>query len=180
VGASPNLIDSATFAPGRNRGTDPYGVCDVESAWAPDEYRLNGTVTYDFAVLNLAADCDTIGEQTGTFGLFARSGSFARVRSTVQGYPGEAVFGTQKRMRGKIFRSQMRLVFYPMDTSGGQSGSPLWKQKASGDCVGPCGLAVHGYGTDPGSGGVWHDHNAAIRLTPYRVGQILDIAAQND
>ena len=141
---------------------------------------MNGTVTYDFAVLNLDSDCDAIGTQTGTFGLFARTGSYAQVRATVQGYPGEATFGTQKRMRDKIFRSQKRLVFYPMDTTGGQSGSPVWKQKASGDCVGPCGLAVHGYGIDPGSSGVWHDNNAGIRLTPFRIGQILDIAGQND
>lgn len=178
--ASGEPLSPSTFAPGRDRATDPFGTCEVEGAWAPPEYVEEGRIPFDFAVLNLADGCDAIGVQTGTFGLFARSGSFAGVRSTVQGYPGEAVFGTQKRMRGTIARSQKRLIFYPMDTTGGQSGSPLWRQKASGACTGPCALAVHGYGVDSADPGIWRNHNAGIRLTPYRIGQILDIAGQND
>ena len=51
---------------------------------------------------------------------------------------------------------------------------------SAGDCVGPCGLAVHGYGIDSEATGVWFDHNAGVRLTAFRIGQILDIAGQND
>jgi V8-like Glu-specific endopeptidase len=134
--------------------------------------------------MNLGPECATIGLQTGTFGLFTRPDSFAAVRAIVQGYPGDPqttlVQGAQKKMKGKIFRSQRRLVFYPMDTTGGQSGSPVWRWRLSGACTGPCVMAVHGYGTDPVATGVWHTNNAGIRLSPYRLGQVLDIAAQND
>ena len=34
--------------------------------------------------------------------------------------------------------------------------------------------------SDPVSTGVWHDNNAGIRLTAFRLGQVLDIAGQND
>jgi glutamyl endopeptidase len=186
-GPLPHLIESGTFYPGRNRGVDPFGGCEVESAWGPSQYSVDGAAAFDFAVLNLAPDCAALGTQTGTFGLFTRAGSMARVKANVQGYPGDMEprgttrwFGTQKRAHGKIFRSQRRLVFYPMDTTGGQSGAPVWRARANGDCVGVCAMAVHAYGTDPQSTGVWHDNNAGIRLTPFRIGQILDIAAQND
>jgi glutamyl endopeptidase len=183
-GPLPHLIESGTFHPGRNRGTDPYGGCAIESAWAPTQYTVDGNVTYDFAVLNLAPECDLIGAETGTFGLFARTGSMALVKANVQGYPADVqttpVFGTQKRAHGKIVRSQKRLVFYPMDTTGGQSGAPVWRQRSAGVCVGPCTMAVHAYGTDDVSPGVWHDNNAGIRLNAFRIGQILDIAGQND
>ena len=182
-GPSPHPIESGTFAPGRDRSTDPYGSCDIESVWAPPQYAVDGTVTYDFAVFNLADACDLIGTETGTFGLFAREGQMALVKANVQGYPGDFVTtpipGTQKRAHGKITRSQRRLVFYPMDTTGGQSGAPVWRQRSAGVCVGPCVMAVHAYGTDPQSAGVWHDNNAGIRLNAFRIGQILDIAGQN-
>jgi glutamyl endopeptidase len=183
-GPRPHLIESGTFTPGRDRFVDPFGSCDIEAAWAPPPYAVEGDITYDFSVLNLAPGCDAIGTETGTFGLFARPGQMALVKANVQGYPGDvqttAVPGTQKRDHGKIVRSQKRLVFYPMDTTGGQSGGPVWRQRTAGVCIGPCTMAVHAYGTDPQSTGVWHDNNAGMRLTPFRIGQILDIAAQND
>ena len=183
-GPLPHLIESGTFTPGRNRGTDPYGTCEIESAWAPPQYTVDQQVTYDFSVINLSDDCDLIGSETGTFGLFARTGQMAQVKGNVQGYPADwqttQFFGDQKRAHGKIARSQKRLVFYPMDTTGGQSGGPVWRQRSAGVCVGPCAMAVHAYGTDPQSTGVWRVNNAGIRLTAFRIGQILDIAAQND
>jgi glutamyl endopeptidase len=183
----PTLIESATFAPGRNRNAEPFGSCEVESAWAPPQYLDTQAATFDFSVINLAPDCDAVGTETGTFGLFARTGSMALVKANVQGYPSDMEplgttrwYGTQKRDHGKIVRSQKRLVFYPMDTTGGQSGGPVWRQRTAGACVGPCAMAVHAYSTDPVSTGVWGDNNAGVRLSAFRIGQILDIAAQND
>jgi glutamyl endopeptidase len=181
LGPQPNPIESATWFPGRNRGVDPYGACPVTGVWAPPRFVDTGNPAYDFAVMNLLPACSEIGTETGTFGLFARDGSLATVRATVTGYPGEAVYGTMKRHRGKITKSGDRLIWYPMDTTGGQSGSPVWKNRLSGDCVGPCGLAVHGYGIDEmAMDGVWSRNNAGVRITAYRIGQILDIAGQND
>jgi V8-like Glu-specific endopeptidase len=66
-----------------------------------------------------------------------------------------------------------------MDTTGGQSGSPVWRQKASGPCIRSCAMALHTYSTDPVAGPVWAQNNAGTRLTRWRIGYILDIAGQN-
>jgi glutamyl endopeptidase len=175
------IIEEAFFFPGRNRAVDPFGSCEVDTVWSPDRWINNGNPYFDFSVMNLAG-CDTIGDTNGTFGLASFSGTngLANRPATVQGYPGDnRVFGTQMKMSGRITKSDARMAYYPMDTFGGQSGSPVFNNRAPsapGPCSGPCGMAVHSYGVGlPGAAHL----NAGPRLTAARIGQILAVADDN-
>jgi V8-like Glu-specific endopeptidase len=175
-------IESATWYPGRNGNTDPFGGCAVRTQWAPPtEWVQNGRPYFDFAVLNFATSgpCRNIGATTGTFGLYATPtlNALNNAPAFVQGYPGDKPDGTQWRMSGRITRANKRFAFYPMDTFGGQSGSPVWWNRSSGVCTGPCGYAVHAYGV--GLAGVGQNNNGGPRLTPFRLGQISAFADNN-
>jgi glutamyl endopeptidase len=183
-GADP-IIETGTWYPGRNGATDPVaGGCPITSVWAPPtEWVINGQPYFDFSVMNFAnpgpcADIDTV---TGTYGLYANAtlNALNNAQVTVQGYPGDKPFGTHWKMNGRVKKANKRFVFYPMDTFGGQSGSPVWHQRGPGapGCQGRCGYAIHAYGTGlPGAGA---NNNGGPRITAFRIGQILDVADEN-
>lgn len=168
-----NTVESLEFFPGRNRNVDPYGSCSAVSGWSPTAWIQSETPNADYAIIQL--DCN-IGDTVGWFGLFSLpgAGDLLHRRARVQGYPGDHPFGTHSGMSGRIERSQAKMVFYDIDTAGGQSGSPVWWTRAS--CGGPCGMAVHSYGV--GIQGL--NLNAAARFTTARFAEIVDIADNND
>lgn len=169
-------IESANFFPGRNRSNgvavNPFGSCGMTAVWAPVQWRLAGKAAHDYSVQQL--DC-TIGTATGWFGMFALDGTnaFAGRRLRVEGYPGDRNFGSRWRMAGLIQRSSINTLHYPMDTAGGQSGSPLFKWNRP-SCGGPCSAGVHAYGAfgSPPT-------NSGPRLTAGRIGTITAVAASN-
>ena len=182
------IIEAATWFPGRDGAVDPgpSGGCPVVEAWAPPtEWVINGQAYFDFAVMNFSPSgiCADIGAVTGTFGLYANATRDALngVAVTIQGYPGDKPYGTHWKMAGRITRANKRYTFYPMDTAGGQSGSPVWRNRRAGACVGNCGYAVHAYGTctDPSCVGLVRTNNGGPRLTAFRLGQIRDVADNN-
>jgi glutamyl endopeptidase len=68
------------------------------------------------------------------------------------------------------------MAFYAMDTFGGQSGSPVWRDKAG---CGPCGMAIHAYGY-PHTTGLHRTANHGPRITPTRYDMITDLADDNN
>ena len=168
-----HIIQAAQFFPGRNGGFDPFGGCNVTSAFSRAGWRVNGLAKDDWAVLGL--DCP-IGNTVGWLGYFSLSavngldGKTARV----EGYPGDKPFGTHWKMSGTIAaRTDANNVYYPMDTFGGQSGSPLFKWNRP-ECGGPCSAGVHAYGA-AGSPPM----NSGPMLTAGRISSILAQAAVN-
>jgi glutamyl endopeptidase len=177
------IIEAATIYFGRNRGVDPYGGCPIASVWAPNRWIDNGSPYYDFSIMQLGSPCESIGGMLGHFGMLAFSGvnGLAGRPVTVQGYPGDKPFGTHSKMSGRITKSTATMAFYPIDTAGGQSGSPVWQHRgvqAPGPCVGPCSFAIHAYGVGlPASGP--GQNNAGPRLTSARIGLLRDLADDN-
>ncbi len=177
-GGQDQAIQSATFFPGRNRGqgvvTNPFGSCAVTSVWGPDQWRLQGKPAHDYSVQQLAEGCD-FAETAGSFGLFTLAGTnaFAGRRLRVEGYPGDKGYGSRWKMVGEVQRNSINTLHYPMDTSGGQSGSPLFKWNRP-SCGGPCSAGVHAYGAagNPLT-------NSGPMMTNGRIGAILAVAAQN-
>jgi glutamyl endopeptidase len=181
-GTGGGIIESASWFPARNGGTDPFGECPVTQIAAPlVQWQQNGQAYWDYAIMNFAnpGPCQSIGSALGTFGLFATANvnGLNGLRATVQGYPGDKPFGTEWKMNGRIAKANRQMTFYPMDTFGGQSGSPVWWNRTSGACTGPCGYAIHSYGV--GLAGAGRNNNAGPRITAWRIGQIRDWAAQN-
>lgn len=181
-----DIIEYATFAPGRSgAGTDPFGTCPVYQVLSPVGWRQNGLPQHDWAAMQLGTNnagtittCD-IGTTVGWFGLSWKRAADALTdkKATVQGYPGDKADGTQWTMKGKIAKSTKSMVFYPMDTFGGQSGSPVFRPASPACGGGPCGLAVHSYGAGlPGPGG---KNNAGPRITEARYNTIMSFAETN-
>lgn len=172
-------IASATFFPGRERNNgvvvNPFGSCAVSDVWAPDQWIDDGNPAHDYSVQQLAGGCD-FSETAGSFGLFTLEGhnAFAGRRLRVEGYPGDKSYGSRWKMADEVYRNSINTLFYPMDTYGGQSGSPLFKWNRP-SCGGPCSAGVHAYGasgTPP--------MNSGPMLTAGRISTILAVAAQND
>jgi glutamyl endopeptidase len=184
-GGTGDIIESATFTAGRNKLVDPYGTCPVYEVYAPPEWTSVGDPKYDFSIMQLGTNnagtittCD-VGTTAGYFGISWTAGADALTGNgaTVQGYPGDKAFGTQWTMSGNIKKSTKLMVFYRMDTAGGQSGSPVFDATGA-KCGGtPCGMAVHSYGVGlPGPGA---NANAGPRITQGRFTTITNYAVEN-
>jgi glutamyl endopeptidase len=183
-GATGNIIESATFSPGRNGLVDPYGSCGVYQVWAPIQWRRDGNPKYDFSIMQLGTSngttvttCD-IGTTVGFFGISWTAGADALTGNgaTVQGYPGDKALGTQWTMSGNIRKSTKLMVFYKMDTAGGQSGSPVFDITGAKCNFTPCGMAIHSYGVGlPGGANA----NAGPRITQSRFTTITSLGAAN-
>ena len=169
-------IETATFSAGRNGGTDPYGTCNVLSVYAPKAWRVNGKSAHDWSLMQL--DC-AVGDTVGWLGYFFKEGvtSLEGTPAVAEGYPGDKSFGTQWVMDGSIKASTAQMVFYKMDTFGGQSGSPIFQPNRP-SCGGPCAMAVHSYGV--GGTGPGAKNNSGPRITAKRFDLISELAAQND
>jgi glutamyl endopeptidase len=180
-GAQGDVIDWATFSPGQNGADQPYGSCSVYEVMAPLAWRRDGSEKNDWSVMQLgdgASTCDA-GTTTGWFGISWTKGARALtgVGATVQGYPGDKAYGTQWTMSGTIKRSTKQMVYYRMDTAGGQSGSPVFDPTGA-KCGGtPCGMAVHSYGL--GFSGASARNNSGPRITQSRFTTITNYAAEN-
>lgn len=181
-GGTGDIIESATFAAGRNGAVDTYGSCSVYQVMAPLAWRQDGDAKSDWSVMQLGTGptttCD-IGDSVGWFGIswVAGADALTGAAATVQGYPGDQEFGTQWTMSGTISKSTKQMVFYKMDTAGGQSGSPVF-DPAGTACGGfPCGMAVHSYGVGLPNAG--QRNNAGPRITKARFAVITSYAAEN-
>ncbi len=174
-GGANDPIDLATFVPGRNNNGvssyAPFGYCPVNALFAPYRWRVEGKRSDDWAIMQI--DCD-LGTTVGWFGMYTLPGTnrFAGTRARVQGYPLDKESGTQWQMTGSVYHSTDRRLFYPMDTAGGQSGSPVfkWNRPSCGSCV----MAIHtasASGTPP--------NNSGTRITASVFDKILQIRAQN-
>lgn len=168
-----NIIEAAQFFPGRNGGTDPFGGCNVVSVFAKSGWRFHGNVKDDWSIQQL--DCN-IGNTVGFLGYFSLAavngldGKTARV----EGYPGDKPFGTHWKMSGTIAaRTDANNVYYPMDTFGGQSGSPIMVANRP-SCGGPCGMGIHSYGASGNP-----PLNSGPRITNANFNTISDIADNN-
>ncbi|MCB1006748.1 MAG: hypothetical protein KDB35_21380, partial [Acidimicrobiales bacterium] len=166
-------IESAQFFPGRNGGTDPFGGCNVNGIFSRFGWRVKGKPHHDWALMRL--DC-TIGNTVGWLGIFALvgenrlDGKFGRV----EGYPGDKPFGTHWKMSGFMKpRSDKKMLYYNIDTAGGQSGSPIFKRLRP-SCGGPCGMGVHSYGASGNP-----PLNSGPRITTRNFDTIVDVIANN-
>ncbi len=174
--ASTNFAESLEFFAGRNGPTDPQPGCDATNFFTPTKWSVNESEYADWALIQL--DC-TVGDTVGWFGFFSVAGKTALrlSQARVQGYPGDKPDGTQWGMTDRIEASQTRMVFYDIDTSAGQSGSPVWRNRPV--CGGPCGMAVHSYGNNHGTG-PHVPYNHGPRITNARFCLIADLADNNE
>jgi glutamyl endopeptidase len=151
-------VNTMTFIPGRNGGTEPYGSCGVDASYTTNGFHVGASKLYDYGAIIL--DC-TIGTTTGWMGYFKVGGitGLQGLTAHVRGYPGDKPLGTQWTMRGTVAASQKRFVYYAIDTFGGQSGSPVYQFRSG---CGACAMAIHAYGN--GGSGPAANNNGGPRI----------------
>lgn len=123
---------SSTVVPGINNSQWAYGHYRVTEILYPQEFDDNGESKYDYAILRVAPDSEGrhIGNRAGILS-WSETGTINEgVFLRTYGYPGDKMSETGKiSMWGMVGRSDAYLdpdlLFYSMDTFGGQSGSPV-------------------------------------------------------
>ncbi|WP_394939898.1 trypsin-like serine peptidase [Psychromicrobium sp. YIM B11713] len=139
-----------TASPARNDTKRPFGTCQAAQVWTDQQWLSNYDQNFDWAVVKL--NC-TVGTQTGWFGYKTDSdGNLANLGVTVSGYPGDKPWGQVWSDSNKVAQVTATKVWYPNDTFGGESGSPVYNSAAQA-------IAIHAYGND-GSG------NSGTRIKP--------------
>jgi len=147
---------SYRIMPGRDGGRRPFGACRARTLYSNTGWTEKGRPAFDYGAIKLTC---SIGTRTGTFGFAWTPGSLNGTEVHVAGYPGERRF-TQWISSGPIELSHKRELFYKNDTTGGQSGAPVYAERKG---CGVCALAVHAYGLfgrPP-----YNRHNHGVRIT---------------
>lgn len=116
---------SIKVSPGK-KGTgfwnNPYGSANCTNMHTSTRWTGEGGAGSDWGVIELDKD---IGEKTGWFGLGYSSESVAGTRYTITGYPAGYQYH-QYTMSGIITNCDNNMLYYQIDTTGGQSGSPIY------------------------------------------------------
>ncbi|MEM9342355.1 MAG: trypsin-like peptidase domain-containing protein [Pseudomonadota bacterium] len=137
--------------PGRRGDDKPFGSVAVTSAATEVHPKWSASFDPDFdvGVIHLA---EPLGDATGWFSYaVAGDDELLSHQMNVGGYPahvqGELVAGEELWWhKDAILDTSPRRVFYATDTSGGQSGSPVWAFE-SGDGA-PIVVGIHAYGAE--------------------------------
>lgn len=161
-----------TVIPGRDGEKAPFGKIalgrdrmDVHGDWSDrfDPAR-------DVGVLHLPGET---GRETGWFALADASDDALHGRLVnVAGYPGWMYPGTPDKYwaggdelwwhRDALDRLSPQRIHYVSDTSGGQSGGPVWSYTDQGGA--PIGVGVHAYGAPSQDGQTADGANSATRI----------------
>ena len=118
--------------PGSNGGNAPYGMYYASVLHTDTKYVESENSNYDWGLLEFNSD---IGSSTGYFGASWTSSSMVGTGIVVRGYPGEKS-AQMWSMSGSIAASGTFKLSYYIDTTGGQSGSPVYKNDGNFRCVG--------------------------------------------
>jgi len=146
---------SIMVIPGRNGGTAPFGSFAAANWYVPRKWKRTENWKFDYGVITLGSN---VGETVGFFGVGVEDDAFLdKLKIKVRGFPGDKPFGTMWTMNGKIKELSPTRFFYPIDTAGGESGSPAFGRNGACD---PCGFGIHTYGV-----GGTVTNNSATRIT---------------
>lgn len=135
---------SFRVSPGYTGTSAPFGTCTAKWLASVTGWTVNGDERFDYGVVKL--NC-TVGNSTGWFGFWWQAASLTGLDMATQGYPGDKPL-TQWISSDRIRTTLTDQIFYRADTTGGQSGSPVWEDREPGSafCTGACAMGIHAYG----------------------------------
>lgn len=113
---------SITVYPGENGTTNPYGSSNSKTLNIPESYKSVKSTKYDYGIIKLNSsikDCGHLNCAIGVNRFF--NGSY---KLYTAGYPIEGSHRMYTE-QGNIISNTTDLVYYDLDTTGGQSGSPI-------------------------------------------------------
>ncbi len=186
TGSAADFAANMRITLGRGRGGNPsaapYGTCRAGELLTTPAWIDGAGEGQDYGIVQLAGcTVPNVGRRTGWFGYVAVQGqnTLAFTPANVRGYPGQpprGLNGTLWTHNGRVLRSSWAMAFYRTDTTGGESGSPVY-QPGRPWC-GACVLAIHGYGTGHGV----YPHTTLTngpRITVARFQAIRQVAGAN-
>ena len=186
TGSTADFATNMTITLGRGRGGNPdaapYGTCRAGELLTTPGWVDGAGEGQDYGIVQLTnCTVPNVGRRTGWFGYFAVQGRnrLAFTPAIVRGYPGlppRGSNGTLWTHNGQVLRSSWAMAFYRTDTTGGESGSPVYQPGRS--WCGACAMAIHGYGV--GHGVFPHTTlNHGPRVTVARFQAIREVAGSN-
>lgn len=140
-----------TVVPSRKGSSKPFGTFTSTTLHTSNSWISSSNANYDYAVIEVGSN---VGAKTGLFGLSSSSATGNTV--TINGYPGEKP-QQQWLMSGSIQSVSTNRLFYSIDTTGGQSGSPIYKSNYTA-------VGIHTDGVGSGSGAST-TKNSGVRIT---------------
>ncbi len=140
--------------PGYTGTSAPYGYCTARRLYSVTGWTVSGNSDYDYGAVKL--NCK-VGNTVGWFGFRWQSATLNGQGTIVQGYPGDKPY-TQWAANDFVRVTYARKIFYANDTTGGESGSPVYN--AISGCN-PCSIAVHTNGV----GLYGQPYNSGTRIT---------------
>jgi glutamyl endopeptidase len=117
---------SIEVIPGLNDSARPYGSCTGTSFRSVAGWVNDKKSEYDYGCIILPKDCRP-GDRTGIFGFAVKDDQYLlNAYLNLSGYPGDKGGNQQWFMAHKAKSVTPRIIYYEIDTMGGQSGSPVW------------------------------------------------------
>lgn len=170
-------IGSVDVSPGRNGNEFPFKTFRAVRFSTLDKWKTTSDPDYDVGCIHLD---EPVGDQVGWFKLASLSDADLTNRLlNVSGYPGDRGGGTEQyHHANRVLHPAARRIYYDIDTYGGQSGSPVWRQD---DPAGePIAVGIHAYGVGGTPASLNITANSAPRLTPALIQTIKGWLADDD
>jgi glutamyl endopeptidase len=163
-GSGGEFATAATFTPGRDGGTSPFGDCDAERIFVASRWLTNRSAADDWGLIQL--NCD-VGDTTGWLRMKYMSNAQLANRAVTVRAP--ALDGQMKTASDQIRSVAATTVTHRADADAAQVGAPIYQ--ATG-CSGPCVLAIHTGGNAT--------NNKGVRITLSLIESLTELASQND
>jgi V8-like Glu-specific endopeptidase len=166
-----------SIAPGRDAVDRPYGTLESTKFSTTDVWLQKQDPDFDISAIHLA---EPIGDQVGWFQVASLTDDQLRgYLVNVSGYPAQPGEGTQQWWaKNRIREVTPRRIFYEVDTSGGQSGAPVYIIEKNG--APPMVVGIHAYGVGGTPQSIPLQVNSAPRIIPEVVAQIEKWIAQDN
>ncbi|MHA1454052.1 MAG: trypsin-like serine peptidase, partial [Promethearchaeota archaeon] len=126
---------SMEIVPARDYSNEPFGVATAETIRVPGEWIASEDYRYDWALITLN---EPIGNLTGWMGVATFDEDDSVYTDTVYtaGYPGDLnsgwrMYNTTDLGKGADYYTHD----FALDTAGGQSGSAIWMENATGEYI---------------------------------------------
>jgi len=143
---------SVEFHPGRNGTSSPLGIYHATRMYTDTKYLATKDSNFDWGMLRFSTN---VGARTGYLGAEWTSASQVNTHVTIRGYPVEKS-SQMWTAGGNITHSFATRTRYTIDTTGGQSGSPVYRGSTNRA------VAIHSSGASSNGVGLY---NTGQRIT---------------
>ncbi|MCZ0704178.1 glutamyl endopeptidase [Natronobacillus azotifigens] len=164
-------LQRVEIIPARNGSSAPFGIAYATNIYAPQEYRVDRTSAFDFAVVNVNLDFSAAGSMMVSD---LTSDVLLNNHFTISGYPGDKATELGNYFQwyhsGPITGIQDWTFRYQIDTFSGQSGSAVYYNNFGDITIG----GIHSAGSVAGQ------YNVAHRITQASRNYMLLAASMNN